>query len=95
MRREEKVLKKLIVVYIQKGLTIEYTTQTLNLFNSNSLSNVGLTLFFFFLRKFSILLILIKYVSYIYIYIYTPFHKLFDLLHGLMTNNNYVFLLKD
>ena len=55
--RREKVLKKLIVIYIQKGLTIgytaqtlnpfnssiEYTAQTLNFFNSYSFSNMGLT----------------------------------------------------
>ena len=44
----EKVLKKLTVVYIQKGLTLEYTVQTLNLFNSHSFSNIGLTHYFFF-----------------------------------------------
>ena len=32
MGRGEKVLKKLIVVYIQKGLTLRYTAQALNLF---------------------------------------------------------------
>ena len=31
---------------------------------------------------------------YIYTHTHTPFHKLFDLLHGLMTNNNYVFFVK-
>ena len=44
----EKILKKLTVVYIQKGLTLEYTVQTLNLFNSHSFSNIGLTHYFFF-----------------------------------------------
>ena len=29
-----------------------------------------------------------------HIYIYIPFHELFDLLHGLMTNNKYVFFVK-
>ena len=43
MEREENVLKILTVVYIQKGLTLEYTAQVLNLFNSHSFSNVGLT----------------------------------------------------
>ena len=32
MGRGENVLKKLIVVYIQKGLTLRYTAQALNLF---------------------------------------------------------------
>ena len=44
----EKILKKLTVVYIQKGLTLEYTVQTLNLFNSHSFLNIGLTHYFFF-----------------------------------------------
>ena len=35
----EKVLKKLIVVYIQNGLTPGYTTYALNLFNSHLFSN--------------------------------------------------------
>ena len=39
-RRGENVLKKLTVVYIQNDITLEYTTQTLNLFNSHSFSNV-------------------------------------------------------
>ena len=57
--REEKIfLKKLTVVYIQKGLTFGYTAQTLNLFNLHSFSNVGLThyffFFFFFLRILNI-----------------------------------------
>ena len=43
MGRGEKVLKKPIVVYIQKGLTLGYTAQDLNLFNSHLFSNVGLT----------------------------------------------------
>ena len=42
------------MVYIQKGLTLEYTSQTLNLFNSHSFFNVGLTHCFFFLRILSI-----------------------------------------
>ena len=48
MRREKKVLKKLIVVYIQKGLTLGYTVHVINFFNSHSFSNVGLTHYFFF-----------------------------------------------
>ena len=32
--RWEKILKKFTMVYIQKGLTLEYTAQPLNLFNS-------------------------------------------------------------
>ena len=40
-REGEGILKKLTVVYIQKCLTLEYTTQTLNLFNSHSFFNVG------------------------------------------------------
>ena len=43
-----KFLKKLIVVYIQKGLTLGYTAQVLNLFNPHSFSYVGLTHCFFF-----------------------------------------------
>ena len=31
----EGFLKKLTVVYIQKGLTLGYTTQAINLFNSH------------------------------------------------------------
>ena len=46
--REEEILKKLIVVYIQKGLTFEYTAHALNLFNLHSFSNMGLTYYFFF-----------------------------------------------
>ena len=46
----ERVLKKLTVVYIQNSLTLGYTVQTLNLFNSHSFSNVGLTHYFFFLN---------------------------------------------
>ena len=42
------------MVYIQKDLTLEYTSQTLNLFNSHSFFNVGLTHCFFFLRILSI-----------------------------------------
>ena len=57
MGRGEKVLKKLIVVYIQKGLTLEYTAHALNLFNSHSFFNVGLTYsFFFFFRILNILI---------------------------------------
>ena len=41
-------LKKLTEVYIQNGLTLKYTTQTLNLFNSHSFSNVRLIRCFFF-----------------------------------------------
>ena len=37
MEREENVLKILTVVYIQNGLTLEYTAQVLNLFNSHSI----------------------------------------------------------
>ena len=40
--------KKLTVVYIQKGLTLKYTVQTLNIFYLYSFSNVGLTHYFFF-----------------------------------------------
>ena len=35
-------------MYIQKSLTLGYTAQTLNLYNSHSFSNVGLTHYFFF-----------------------------------------------
>ena len=55
MERGENVLKKLTVVYIQKGLTLGYTAQILNLFNLHSFSNVGLTHNFFFLRILNIL----------------------------------------
>ena len=48
MERGESFLKKLTVVYIQKGLTHEYTAQTLNFFYSYSFSNVGLTHYFSF-----------------------------------------------
>ena len=48
--RGEIVLKKLIVVYIQNDLTLGYTVQALNIFNSYSFSNVGLTHCFFFLE---------------------------------------------
>ena len=54
MESGEGFLKKLTMVYIQKGLTLEYTSQTLNLFNSHSFFNVGLTHYFFFLRILSI-----------------------------------------
>ena len=37
--REENILKKLTVVYIQNGLTLGYTIQILNLYNSHSFSN--------------------------------------------------------
>ena len=47
MERGENVLKKLIVVYTQKGLIHGYTTQTLKLFNSHSFFNVGLIYCFF------------------------------------------------
>ena len=40
-RGGEGFLKKFTVVYIQKYLTLEYTTQALNLFNSHSFFNVG------------------------------------------------------
>ena len=40
-RGGEGFLKKLTVVYIQKCLTLEYTTQYLNFFNSHSFFNVG------------------------------------------------------
>ena len=52
MRREEKVLKKLTVVCIQKDLTLGYTTPTLNLFNSYSFFNVKFTQFFFLNTKY-------------------------------------------
>ena len=48
MRRVEKVLKKLIVMYIQNSLTLRYTIQTLNLFNSHSFSSMWLTHYFIF-----------------------------------------------
>ena len=48
MERKRKVLEKLIIVYIKKGLTFRYTTQTLNLFNSHLFSNTGLIYCFFF-----------------------------------------------
>ena len=41
-------LKKLTEVYIQNGLTLKYTIQALNLFNSHSFSNVRLIHCFFF-----------------------------------------------
>ena len=44
--REVKVLKILIMMYIQKDLTL--VAQTLNLFNLHSFSNVGLTHYFFY-----------------------------------------------
>ena len=50
MGRWENVLKKLTLVYIQKGLPLGYTTQVLNFFNSHSFSNVGLIHYFFLLR---------------------------------------------
>ena len=54
MGRGEKILKELIVVYIQKGLTLGYIAQTLNLFYSHSFSNMGLTHYFFFWENKSI-----------------------------------------
>ena len=54
MRRGKKVLKKLTVMYIQKGLTLGYTAQTLNLFKSHSFFDVGLA-YYFFVRIRSIL----------------------------------------
>ena len=51
----EKVLKKLIVVYIEKDLTLEYITEVLNLFNSHSFSYVGINPLFFLLRILNIL----------------------------------------
>ena len=47
-RGEKVFIKKITVMYIQKGLTLGNTAQTLNLFNSHSFSNVGLTNCFFF-----------------------------------------------
>ena len=47
-KRGESFLKKLTMVYIQKGLTFGYTVQALNLLNSHSFSNVGLTHCFLF-----------------------------------------------
>ena len=47
---ETRFLKNLTVVYIQKGLILEYIVQTLNLFNLYSFFNMGLTHFFFFLE---------------------------------------------
>ena len=55
-KRGEKVLKKPTIVYIQNGLTLGYTAQVLNLFNSHSFSNVGLTHYFFLLRILNILI---------------------------------------
>ena len=46
--RKKKVLKKLKVVHISKGLTLRYTAHTLNIFSSHFFSNVGLTYCFFF-----------------------------------------------
>ena len=52
MGRGENVLKKLTAVYIQKGLTLEYTTPSLNLFNSHSFSNALNSIYLFsFLRR--------------------------------------------
>ena len=48
MERGEIVLKKLTVVYIQNGITLRYTIQTLNFFNLYSFFNVELTHYFFF-----------------------------------------------
>ena len=48
MEREKKILKKLMVIYIQKGLTLGYTAQILNFFNSHLFSNMGLTHYFSF-----------------------------------------------
>ena len=42
-------------MYIQNGLTLGYTAQALNLFNSHLFSNVGLTHYFFLLRILNIL----------------------------------------
>ena len=53
--RGRKVLKKLTAVYIQNGLTLGYIAHTLNLFNSHSFSNMGLTHYFFFFWILSIL----------------------------------------
>ena len=47
-KKGEGFFKETIVVYIQKGLTLEYTIQALNFFYSHSFSNVGLTHYFFF-----------------------------------------------
>ena len=47
-----KVLKKLTAVYIQNDLTLGYIAYILNLFNSHSFSNMGLTHFFFFNTKY-------------------------------------------
>ena len=44
-------------MYIQKSLTLRYTTQALNLFNSHSFSNVGLTHCFFLLKILRIRLV--------------------------------------
>ena len=46
MGREKKILKILIMMYIQKDLTL--VAQTLNIFNLHSFSNVGLTHYFFY-----------------------------------------------
>ena len=42
---------KLTVVYIQNDLTLGYTSQALNLYNSHSFSNVELTHCFFFFEN--------------------------------------------
>ena len=49
-------LKKLTVVYIKKSLTLRYTAQTLNLFNS-LIFQCGINPLFFLLRILSIFLI--------------------------------------
>ena len=46
--RGKKVLKKLKVVYISKGLTLGYIAHTLNFFNLHFFSDVGLTYCFLF-----------------------------------------------
>ena len=43
MEKMKKILKKLIVVCIQKSLTLRYTTYTLNLFNPHSFFNMKFT----------------------------------------------------
>ena len=43
MEKMKKILKKLIVVCIQKSLTLGYTTYTLNLFNPHSFFNMKFT----------------------------------------------------
>ena len=56
MERKEKVLKKLIVMYIQNDQTLRYITHVLNIFNTFSFSNVELTYCYLFILKILIIL---------------------------------------